>query len=63
MKVGKEYKLYPLGPPDGRFKPCIIRADDCANWKEANEVLREEYLKMRKFLSEADRNRYDKLLK
>jgi len=50
MKVGKAIVLYPLGP----YKSCTIRADDCDNWKEANETLHMEYIKMREYLSEAD---------
>jgi hypothetical protein len=59
MKVSKAIVLYPLGP----YKSCTIRVDECTNWKEANETLRVEYLRMRDMLSEADQQRLDKLLK
>ena len=59
MKLGKSLVLYPLGP----YKSVTIRADDCNDWKEVNTALRTEYLRLRDMLSEADQNRYDKLLK
>lgn len=59
MKVGKAIVLYPLGP----YKSFTIRADDCDDWKQANETLRVEYLRMRDMLSEADQQKLDKLLK
>lgn len=59
MKVSKSIVLYPLGP----YKSFTMRADECVDWKEANEVLRMEYKRMREFLSEADQQKLDKLLK
>ena len=59
MKVSKAIVLYPLGP----YKSCTIRVDECTDWKQANEVLRMEYLRMRDMLSEADKKKLDKLLK
>jgi hypothetical protein len=59
MKVSKELTLYPLG----NYKSFKIRVDECKNWNEANEVLRMEYNKMKEYLSDADKEKLDKLLK
>ena len=59
MKVGKSLVLYPLG----QYKSVTIRADECTDWEQANETLRIEYLRMREYLSEADQQKLDKLLK
>ena len=59
MKVSKSIVFYPLGP----YKSFTVRVDECADWNEANKVLRIEYQRMRKHLSEADQQKIDELLK
>lgn len=57
-KVEKELILYPLG----NYKSIRISVRDCKDWDEANKVLRQEYERYRDMLSDADRERYDKIL-
>lgn len=59
VKVSKELKLFPVD----RYKPVTISAIECNDWNEANSVLREEYKKVRHLLSDADKERYDIILK
>ena len=59
VKVNKELKLFPVG----KYQPVTISAIECTSFDEANNVLRKEYTKIRKFLSDADRERYDMILK
>lgn len=58
-KVNKELTLFPLGA----YKAIKISAIECDSFDEANKVLYKEYLRYRDMLSEADRERYDVILK
>lgn len=58
MKVNKEIKLFPVG----KYQPLTLSAVECESWDEANKVLATEYKKIREYLSEADRQRWDSII-